>query len=132
MQQIQIDYVTVLIAAVLNVMIGSLWYSKWLFGTHWMRLSNIKESNIKNPALAMFWGFLLSFLIAYFLALFESLIGVTTVSDGMFVGFTAWLGFVMTTQLNAVIWGKQSLKLFFIHSAEKLLAFLVMSGVLGA
>ena len=132
MQQIQIDYVTVLIAAALNMVVGCLWYSKWLFGSLWMKLSNVKESDIKNPGLAMFWGFLLSLLIAYFLAFFESYLNITTVTDGMFVGFTLWLGFVMTTQINAVIWGKMPLKLFCIHTTEKLLSYLIMGGIIGA
>jgi hypothetical protein len=132
MQQIQIDFVTVLIAAVLNMVVGSLWYSKWLFGHHWMKLSGFKETELKHPGMAMFWGFIVSLVIAYFLAFFESLIGVTTVSDGMFVGFTLWLGFVMTTQLNGVIWGKMPGKLFLLHTTEKLIALLVMSGVIGA
>jgi hypothetical protein len=131
MDNIQIDLLTVFIAAVLNMLIGWLWYSKWLFGPAWMKCEKVNEKDCCNK-MSLLYGFIVSLVIAFFLSLFEGYLGVTTVSDGMFVGFCAWLGFVATTQINAVIWGRAPLKLFVIHSGSKLLSYLVMSGVIGA
>lgn len=130
MDAIQIDYLTVFIAALLNMIIGFFWYSKWLFGPAWMKLSKIKK--MQPSTLLMFYGFIISLIIAYFLAFFEAVLGITTVTDGMFVGFLLWLGFVLTTQINQVVWGKTPFRLFFLDTGFKLLSFLVMSGVIGA
>lgn len=131
MDSIQIDWLTVVIAAVLNMVIGFFWYSKWLFGPTWMKYhKKMKEDRSKGATLL--YAFIASLVIAYFLAFFEGYLGVTTVTDGMFVGFCFWLGFVATTQINAFLWEKQPWALFLLHASGKLLSFLVMSGVIGA
>ena len=130
MDNIQIDLLTVLIAAILNMIIGFFWYSKWLFGPAWMKLQKIKKMPGNNTS--MFYEFIVSLIIAWFLAFFEVTLGITTVTDGMFVGFMFWLGFVATTQISTTIWGKAPFQLFFLDTGYKLLSFLVMSGVIGA
>ena len=130
MDTIQIAYLTIFIAAALNMMIGYFWYSKWLFGPSWMKLNKIKR--IESIRSIVIYGFIVSLVIAYFIAFFEAILGITTVTDGMFVGFIFWLGFVATTQISSVIWGKQTFQLFLIDTGYKLLSFLVISGVIGA
>ena len=132
MEGIQIDWVIITIAAVLNLVIGYCWYSHWLFGKLWMKLSHMSERETKSDKASILYGFINSLVIAYFLAFFEGYLGVTTVTDGMFIGFCLWLGFVATTQISSVIWKKRPLKLFFIDTGAKLLSFLVMGGVIGS
>ena len=131
MDHVQIDLLTVLIAAVLNMIIGFFWYSKWLFGPKWMKCRKMKEEDCGSKV-NMLYAFIVSLVIAYFLAFFEGYLGVTTVTDGMFVGFCLWLGFVATTQISCVIWCKEPFQLFLLDTGCKLLSFLVMSGVIGA
>ncbi|MGB7977548.1 MAG: DUF1761 domain-containing protein [Chlamydiales bacterium] len=130
MDSIQIDFFTVVIAALLNMVIGSVWYSKWLFGPTWMKLQKMAVDEYKMLYLG--YELIISLVIAYFLAFFETYLSVTTVTDGMFVGFCFWLGFVATTQISQVLWSKSPLRLFFLNTGCKLLSFLVMSGVIGA
>ncbi len=130
MDQIQIDWLTIFIAAVLNMVVGFVWYSKWLFGPMCMKIEKIKEE--KPAPKTLVYAFIVSLVIAYFLAFFEGALGVTSVTDGMFVGFCLWLGFVATTQICQVIWEKKPFQGFLLHSGGKLLSFLVMSGVIGA
>lgn len=133
MEGIQIDKMTVLIAAVLNMVIGFLWFSKWLFGKAWMKHCGMSEATMKKDAkMATLYGFIVSLVIAYFLAFFEGYLGVATVTDGMFVGFLLWLGFVATTQISGVIWCKEPFSMFAICTGQKLVSFLVMGGVIGA
>ncbi len=129
---VQMDWLAVGIAAVLNMVIGFLWYSKWLFGDAWLKLQGRKGEEMKGGQLSLLWGVINSLVIAYFLAFFQGCLGVTTVSDGVFVGFCIWLGFVATTQISSVIWGGRSLRLFFLDTGYKLLSLLVMGGVIGA
>ncbi len=131
MDPIQIDLLTVFIAAVLNMVIGFFWYSKWLFGPTWMKLRQLGEE-ARPGKVTLFYAFIVSLVIAYFLAFFEAYLGVTTVTDGMFIGFCLWLGFVATTQISCVIWCKESFRLFLLDTGCKLLSFLVMGGVIGA
>ncbi len=132
MEQIQTDWLVVFIAAILNMAIGYLWYSKWLFGPVWQKLCDIKEKDRKCKKGCLAKGFVVSLVIAYFLSFFEGHLGVMTVSDGMLVGFFIWLGFVATTQSASVIWCRKPFKLFAIATGCKLVSFLVMSGLIAA
>jgi hypothetical protein len=132
MDNIQIDYVTVVVAAALNMLIGYFWYSKWLFGKECAKLCQHAKKEHCMDKTSLFYTAIVSLVTAYFLAFFLSYIGVTTVTDGMFIGFCIWLGFVATTQSASVIWCKRPFKLFVINTAGKLLSYLVMSGVIGA
>lgn len=130
MEQIYIDWVVVIVAALVNMAIGFIWYSKWLFGPMWSKLSH--QSMKKPPGATYVISAVNSLLIAFFLAFFETYLGVTTVSDGMFVGFLCWLGFVATTQIGSVLWCKKPWNLFLINTGFKLFSFIVMGGLLGA
>lgn len=126
------DWMAIVIAAILNMVISFIWYSKWLFGAAWMKLCSMKDKDRKGSKKALFWAFIVSLVIAYFLDFFESNLDITTVSDGMVFGFFIWLGFVATTQIGAVLWCREPWRLFAINTGCKLLSFLVMSGVIGA
>jgi hypothetical protein len=132
MESIQIDWFAVVVAAVLNMVIGFFWYSRWLFGKAWHNLSKVSEASLKGDKKAVPFGCVVSLVIAFFLAFFEAHLDVTTVVDGLFLGFCVWLGFVATTQISAVVWCKAPFKLFLIDTGCKLLSFLVMGGVLAA
>ncbi len=128
---VEIDSLAVLIAAVLNMVIGFLWYSKWLFGKTCMKFSKVGEKYL-NSKILILYGFFVSLVIAFFLAFFQIHLGIATVSDGMFIGFCIWLGFVATTQIASVIWSKKPFQLFLIDTGYKLLSLVVMSGIIGA
>ncbi len=132
MEQVPVDYVAVVIAAVLNMIINFFWYSKWLFGHAWAKASGMRENDMKLKRSNLVWGVLVSLVTAYFIAFIEGYLGVTTVSDGMFFGFCFWLGFVATTQISHVIWGGKSMKFFILNTGSKLVSFLVMGGLIGA
>lgn len=130
---IDIDLLSVLIAAALYTIVFYVWYSKWLFGSNWIKCSGIKESDVrKNWGIRIFWNFILGLIMAYFLAFFNAYLNVTSVADGMFVAFCMWLGFVVPTQLFPVIWYKKAARLFFIETGAKLLSLLAMGGIIGA
>lgn len=125
----QFDWLVIGIATVLNMLIGFVWYSKWLFGPIWMKLSKLE---VRHGIKSFIMESVVSLTLAFFLFMFESALQVTTVTDGMIVGFLFWLGFVATTQISLSIWNKKSMQLFLIDSGYRLLSFLVMSGLMGA
>lgn len=127
---VQIDWMAVGLAAILNMIIGFFWYSKWMFGKEWLRWKRGEGGKYSHKTIFLAW--VNSFLIAFFIAFFEGHLKITNVTDGMFIGFCFWLGFVMTTQIGPYLWEGESGKLFLLHTSCKLLSFLVMGGILGA
>jgi len=123
-----IDYWAVLIAALVNVAIGGVWYSKWMFGGIGEKVRKPRQGRI----LPVLFGLLASCLLAFFLAFFAAGLGAVTVSDGAFVGFCAWLGFVLPTRAGSLIWTEEPFFLFSIDAGYRLLSFVAMGGILGA
>jgi hypothetical protein len=126
------NWLGILVAAVMNMVVGFLWYSKWAFAPTWTKLAKIEGSSFSEGKFALAGAFGCSFVIAFFLDLFEAHMGVTTVADGMRVGLYAWAGFVATTQISSVLWLKKSFRMFLIDTGVKLLSFVIMGGILGA
>lgn len=132
MDTIQINLLAVALAAILNMAIGFLWYSPWMFGKMWMQLSHIQQKDCKQSPWTLLYGFLVSLVIAYFLAFFAGALGVSTAGEGAMLGFYFWLSFIATTQISGVIWSQRPWKLFLLDTGYKLVTMVVMGGVIGA
>ncbi len=137
---IHINFWAVLLAAAAYFLIGWLWYSA-LFGKMFMKLTGMdklskreKEKMMKAAMPSFGMAFAASLLTAYCLA--HSVVSgasfyhVSGAPAGLMAGFWTWLGFLVTTHLNAVLWDRQPLKLYFLHMGYYLVSFLVMGMIL--
>jgi hypothetical protein len=128
-----IDYVAVVVAALVYMLIGWGWYSKFLFGEVWSRESGVSAAAMKKKGQApILYGFINALVLALFLERFLTWLQVTTVSDGIFIGGCVWLGFIGTTLAGSVIWGDWSLKRFVIEAGCMLVTAVSMAGVIAA
>ena len=131
MESMQIGWLAVVVAAVVNQIIGFLWFSKWGFGQKWLKLRGMREEK-KGVGSKALLSFINSLVIAFFISFFEVRLEVLSIADGVLFGFLIWLGFVATTQISGVIWGKKPFELFVINTGYKLLSLLVMGGIIAA
>lgn len=127
----------VLVAAVVHIVIGFVWYSPALFGKAWILLMgwNIEtldgkaewEKRQKDMNKTWIFTVLGALILSYALAYFVSMFFAETVGDALRLGFIAWLGFIATTSfINTVFTGK-SKKLWAIDNGYPLVSMLVMS-----
>ncbi len=129
---IVINYWAVVGAAVVSMVIGTLWYGP-LFGKQWMAMTGITKESMKSmsltPIQAMGGGFVMSLIMAYVLAHF---IGIVTQLgfNGYVAGFWVWLGFVMTTQAHPFLWEGKPFKLFTLNGAYTLVTYLAMGALI--
>ncbi|MBN1915049.1 MAG: DUF1761 domain-containing protein [Parachlamydiales bacterium] len=127
---ISLDYLTIIVAAIVNVILGFLWYSPYVFGRLWLQLIHRHEKEMKITFFSLLGGIIISLFLSFFLALVEAYMGVTSFWDGVVAGFIVWFGFVLPTQFSIVLWEKRPIKLFFIDNGIWLLGMLVMGGIL--
>lgn len=125
-----IDFLTVLVAAIVYLIVKALWYSPYLFGKTWQQLKGIKSQDMRNKHIGHLLNFLVGLVLSYFLSLIEIYIGATSFWDGIVAGFVLWFGFVFTTQISTVIWVKNTFKAFLIRNGFLLLIFMVMGAIL--
>lgn len=123
------NFYAIIATAILQFLIGALWYSPLLFGKLWA-----KESNIKFEECSCNYGhfggaFLIALVTSFVLSLFVHWTHSVTAIDGAIIGFWAWLGFIATNAFSSVIWEKKTFSLYFI-SVSVLLVSLVLSGAI--
>lgn len=127
---LHVDFLTVFIAAIVYMVISLAWYSPFLFGNMWLRLSKLESKDVRNKPLAIFCNFIIALILSYFISLIEIFLDVTSFWDGVIAGFIIYLGFVFTTQFTKVIWVKKTFKLFLLDNLCWLLSIMVMGGIL--
>jgi|SRR3989344_1624097 len=128
----------ILVSAIAMMLVGALWYSKSLFGNHWMSLSGITKEKIQKAKKsgAVKKSYLVAFLMAvissYILLAFIEKTGLTSVNGGMTVAFWGWLGFIAANTAVMYIFELKPIKLYWINALQSLVAFLVAGAILGA
>ncbi|MDO8495637.1 MAG: DUF1761 domain-containing protein [bacterium] len=132
--EISINYVAVLVAGVINMVIGALWYSPVLFGNKWMKLMGWNKESVAGKKKGMgaryFANFVAALLMAYVIAHLVYLIDALTWQEGVQLGFWTWLGFVATVSLGTVLWEGKPKALYFLNIAYYFVTFLVMGAIL--
>lgn len=122
-----VNWWAVIAATVVNMVLGSLWYSRMLFGTAWMKLSGVdpqKATAGRNRA--YFLMLVTAFITAFLLAVFVGTIGAATAMEGALIGFLLWLGFVATTMSASVLFEGRPVALYAINASYHLVAFVFM------
>lgn len=138
MREVPINYLMILVAGIVNMAIGFLWYSPMLFEKPWMKLTGLTrekmKSSMKDLPKIMITSFIASLVMAFCLR--HSVVyggaynGVSGVPLGLMTGFFTWLGFIMPVQLTNVLFERLPFKLFLIHTGYHLVAILAMGIVL--
>jgi hypothetical protein len=96
-----VNWIAVLVATVASMALGFVWYMA--LGNQWMAaLGKTREQVMANSggATPYILAALMQLIIAYSLALFvPRIMGATTITNGLIVGFHVWLGFVITSMI---------------------------------
>lgn len=125
-----INYLAVLIAAVIGYVISMFWYSPLLFGTRWLKLTKIK--NPKPTVWVIVLGFIATLIFNYVMALLVDYAGITSFGGGAVFGILLWIGFIATTLLSGVLYRKESLQLYWIDTVPYLISMALICGLFGA
>ena len=130
----EINYLAVIVAAMVYYAGGALWYSPALFGKSWMGLVGLTEEKIKESQKDAWKSYLTALIaaliISYGIARVEMYMGVITFGGGLQTGFWSWLCFVITTMATNNAFAGRSVKLLLIDSGYHLYGFLVMGVIL--
>ena len=131
------DPFVIIIAAVIQIVIGSFWYPPAGFGKIWIKEMKFTAKDIekakaegmgKTYAAAFVGSALTSFVMVQLALLINSL----TPMAGAGLGLLAWLGFAVPMQLSNVLWEGKSIKLFIIGTAYYLVSYTAVGALVGA
>ncbi|HLC74349.1 MAG TPA: DUF1761 domain-containing protein [Candidatus Nanoarchaeia archaeon] len=130
------NWLAIVVAAVVQMALGAFWYSPAGFGKQWMKEMKYTDKDIDKAKargmgkyyLAAFIGTLVTSAV---LALFVSGVGADTVGAGALTAFWLWLGFIVPVLLGSVLWEQKSVRVYIIGVAYHLVALLVMGSIIG-
>lgn len=143
MPNVEINWVGVLVATIVNMVIGAAWYSPILFVKPWtagVEKTIGKEAFQRNHqamqskmVAARTYGLTMvgAFLVSYTMELVIDYRPADTIFEGALVGLVMWLGFVVTTSLLTVLFEGRSRSVYVINMANQLVAFVITGGILG-
>ena len=134
---LRINYLAVLVAAILYWVLGALWYSPLLFADRFIALMRWTPQDIAAVQAAgtgklVAIAFVSSLVLAYVLAHFLRFARAENARDGVRTAFWLWLGFVITSTLETVLFENRALGLYLISNGYHLVGFLLMGALLAA
>jgi hypothetical protein len=131
------NYLAIIVAAIISVALGSLWYSPVLFAKPWTKAMGMKREemakNSKRMGAKMYVPpMIASIVTSVVLAWFINALQVTSLVGGIKIGLLAWLGFTTTAQvLNSWVFSDGKPKeVYFINTGYHLVAFCIMGAIL--
>lgn len=136
MVEVVVNYSAVLGAAVLSIILGSLWYGP-LFGKTWIALmgwskADIEKGKANKASMMRSYGIqvvgslFMAFVLSHALVFAKAYLGTSGVSAGVQTGFWNWLGFIVPVTLTSVLWEGKPWKLWLLNSGYHLVALISM------
>lgn len=132
MPSVEINVVTILVAAVVNMVVGFVWYSPILFAKQWSKLTGRKTNEMGDGVSTYAITTLGAIIQAWILAHFVVYAGATTASKGAIVGFWLWLGFVAIPQKVNTLFAGTRKKLWAINTGYFLVVLLINGALFAA
>ena len=140
-----INYLAVLVAAIVIFALGGLWYSPVLFVKKWIALQNRTEEQMRAEAAAanmpvlyisafvtaLITALVMAHLLGHFAAAVDPNMAPSAAHGAMF-GFVCWLGFAAPTSYGTAIFSGKPKQLWLIDTTYNLVAFMLAGAILGA
>ncbi len=130
LQDVDINWIAVIVAALVPMALGAVWYSPALFVSPWMRAVGKTQEDLSGARRGYAVAAAGALVMAYVLARIVDYAGATTIGDGLVVGLLAWAGFVLTTMAVNGIFAGRSLSLYLIDGGYHGVSLLVMGAIL--
>lgn len=139
LQNLPIEYLSVLTAALAYFILGAIWYTPLFFGNQWKYEAEKQTPSVVlvdqpytvSELIGSYIGeFITSIILAFFLSLFIEISQAKLIIEGIIIALFIWIGFIATTHFSAVLWGRKTIKSFFIHSSFILLGLVTMASII--
>src|SRR2546428_1833728 len=125
-----VNCLAVLVAAVAVFVLGWLWYSPLLFFKPWMRLRGMDPvaamAGAKMPGGKLLIGLARCLVLAYVIARFVALLGITSWLGAVHFGLFFWIGFPVILLTGSVLWVNLPSYVAAIHAGDWLVKMLVI------
>lgn len=131
MQSFPINWWAVLVAALVKIVLGAVWYSPIAFLPQWMTAVGIDEAHMKRAfpkaiAIDIVGALVMAFVMLH--GVHYS--GAHTVSQGAAIGFFNWLGYIGLVTIGQVIYENRPMRYWLINNIYLLISLVIMGAIL--
>jgi hypothetical protein len=127
-----INFVAVLAAGIIYMIVGALWYSPLLFGNLWLRLQGMTRDQMTGGASVDYlYTFLSALIAALLLSMIVKVTAGNTLLNGALTGALVSLGLGATATLPYSVFGGPKKSVWLLYSAYHLVAFVLMGALIG-
>lgn len=132
MPSVDINWLALIVAAVINMAVGAAWYSPLLFGKKWAKLLDKKVGDMGDANTGYAVSVIAALIQAWVLVHFIRYASALTFVKGAIVGFWLWLAFIgVVMAMNGVFEGR-SWKIWKINAGYFLVIMIINGGLLAA
>jgi len=127
-----VSIISILVATLVGMVLGALWYSPMLFGNHWMKSIGKTQDDLGSQTVPMIGSIVASLMTAIGISLIFSMTGVDSLVEGVGLGLILGLLIVFPAFLSDNLfcgWGTQ---LLWIQVGYRVLSIVLMSIVMTA
>jgi Protein of unknown function (DUF1761) len=130
-QDVDINYVAVVVAALVPMFLGALWYSTALFARPWMRAVDRTQEELKGAQFGYVISAIGALFMSYALARIDRWAEVDDLWNGALVGLLVWVGFVAPVLgVNTYFAGRPG-RLWLINAGYQLVALVLVGAIHG-
>jgi L-asparagine transporter-like permease len=137
--EVQVNVLAVVLAAAASMAVGSLWYSKSIFGGIWGKLVDLTNNEQRKGAaqaliVAAISSLITAYVLAYITFMANRYLSTTYeywMTDTLQVAFWLWLGVSATTTVLHNAFEQRRARLTFLTVGYQFVSFLVMATIIG-
>jgi hypothetical protein len=132
MHELHFNHWAILVSAVIQWLLGAVWYSPALFARQWAAMVGISKdsSKSKTMVLGMIASFIGSLVTSFVLAHVVLWSGAQTFGIGALIGLILWMGFIAAPLWASYIYEGRPARLFAINTGYWLVALMISGGLL--
>ena len=125
------NWLGIILATSTAVVISIFWYSDFMFGKEWRRVTKLKDKEFKDNLLLSIVGLVaISFVSAFVLKRFIVIAAPATILEAIKLSVWVWFGFVATYGLSNTLFEKRSYELSAINLSNHLVTLTIMAAIL--
>ena len=136
--EVEVNYWAVVVAALVAMVVGSVWYMPNVFGNVWMKLAGIKPNkNVGTQKMAGLYliaavtSLVMAYVLAHMTFLAHTFFKNSMLQDALTTAFWVWLGFVAMRLLVQDTFEDRPVKLTLLNAGNALVTLLGMGFVIG-
>ena len=129
---VSVNLLAVVVCAIVNMVLGALWYSPVLFANSWMNLIGKSKEEMSNPGPLYIVTAVVALVLAFFLAQVIVQTKTVGIGGGIVTAILIWIGFVATSTLPDYIFAGRPAKLYLINTSWVLVSMAIQGAILGA